>query len=357
VLLYRFPTGISNPEEWSKTIQTKFGSEITGISPFIHSETMGRKSYLIHSLLIRGVSPSLRNHVQSLDTIIHPFSAMDQLQAELDLVAAGKPSPQIPGIILGKGVLKSMEAQVGDVVELVAPTATRGLPEEELKKFRILGIYDSGMQHYDSRLGIMSIPAAQSLFQMGSIVTGLEIGLKDPDKSPQFAEKLSSEFQVSVKEWQSYNSNIFEAMRNERTVIGWIVFLVAFVASFNILTTLFISVTQKRRDIAILKAMGATNRHILSTFLQQSLFLGTIGGSTGVCLALIISALLRRFEFIKLPDIYLLATLPVQFNLITYGVIFGASLLIASIAGIYPAWVATQVQPARGITDTRDDTI
>ena len=357
VLLYRFPTGISDPTEWAKTIQGKYGSEITGISPFIHSETMGRKSYLIHSLLIRGVSPSLRKHVQSLDTIIHPLSAMDQLQAELDLVAAGKPLPKIPGIILGKGVLKSMEAQIGDVIELVAPSADHGLPEEELKKFRVLGIYDSGLQHYDGRLGIMSIPAAQSLFQMGTIVTGLEIGLKNPDKSPQFAEKLSEQFQVSVKEWQSYNSNIFEAMHNERTVIGWIVFLVAFVASFNILTTLFISVTQKRRDIAILKALGATNRNILSLFLQQSLFMGVVGGTIGVFLALIMSYLLRRFEFIKLPDIYLLTTLPVQFNPVTYSVIFVTSLLIASLAGIYPAWVATQVEPARGITDTRDDAV
>ena len=103
--------------------------------------------------------------------------------------------------------------------------------------------------------------------------------------------------------------------------------------------------------------MGATNRHILATFLQQSLFMGLVGGIIGVCLALILSYLLRRFEFIRLPDIYLLTTLPVQFNPLTYGVIFGASLVIASIAGIYPAWVATQVQPARGITDTRDDVI
>ncbi len=357
VLLYRFPTGISNPEEWAKTIEAKYGSEITGISPFVHSETMGRKSYLIHSLLIRGISPTLRKNVQSLDTIIRPTSAMDQLQAELDLVAAGKPLPPIPGIILGKGVLSSMEAQVGDVIEVVAPSATQGAPEEESKKFRVLGVYDSGLQHYDSRLGIVSIPAAQALFQMGSVVTGLEIGLKDPNESPQFAEKLSEQFQVSVKEWQSYNSNIFEAMHNERTVIGWIVFLVAFVASFNILTTLFISVTQKRRDIAILKALGATNRNILATFLQQSLFMGAVGGTIGVSLALVLSFVLRRFEIIKLPDIYLLTTLPVQFNPVTYGVIFGASLVIASIAGIYPAWVATKVQPARGIVDTRDDSI
>ncbi len=357
VLLYRFPTGISDPTEWSKTIQGKYGSEITGVSPFVHSETMGRKSYLIHSMLIRGVSPTLRKQVQSLDTIIHPLSALDQLQAEIDLVSAGQPLPKIPGIILGKGVLKSMEAKVGDIVELISPSATQGLPEEELKKFQVLGIYDSGLQHYDGKLGIMSIPAAQSLFQMGSVVTGLEIGLKDPNQSPKFADKLSEEFHVSVKEWQSYNSNIFEAMHNERTVISWIVFLVAFVASFNILTTLFISVTQKRRDIAILKALGATNRAILATFLQQSLFMGIVGGTCGVGLALVMSYLLRRFEFIKLPDIYLLTTLPVQFNAVTYGGVFGASLLIASIAGLYPAWVATRVQPARGITDTRDDSV
>jgi lipoprotein-releasing system permease protein len=356
VLLYRFPTGITHPEKWTETIQQNHGKEITGMSPFIHGETLGRKSYLIHSLLIRGIEPRLRQHVQSMESIIFPPSALDLLQQEVDDVAAGKRLPSIPSIILGKAVLKAMEGKVGDTVELAAPTSKpdENGKEKDLVQFKVVGVYDSGLQHYDSRLGLLSIPAAQQLFQMGDTVTGLEIGMKHPNESPQFAAQLTEEYQVSVKEWQSFNSNIFEAMRNERNVISWIVFLVAFVASFNILTTLFISVTQKRRDISILKAMGATNQNILATFVQQSLFMGIIGGTIGMALAFGLSCLLERFEIIKLPDIYLLTTLPVKFDPMTYGVVFTASLVIASVAGIYPAWLATQVTPAQGITDTRE---
>lgn len=350
IMAYRFPAGLKNPEVWQKAIHKEFGEYVTGLAPFVHFETMGRKDYIIHSMLIRGVSPTLRQDVQDLRSLIRPPEALDQLQLEIDRREKGEALPEQPSIILGRGLASLMQVQVGDSVQLISPQADQENPIGEMQTFKMVGLYDSGLQHYDDKLGLVSIPAAQQLFDMGDIVTGIEIGLKNPDKSKEIASLMSSHFSISIKEWQSFNKNIFEAMQTEKTVIGLIVALVAFVASFNILTTQFVSVTQRQRDIAVLKALGATNRQILLLFVKQSLFIGFIGGSVGVVIAFILANILEHVPFIKLPDIYLLSSLPVSYDWRVYTGVTVCGLLIAMLAGLYPALRATRVTPVEGLT-------
>ncbi|MCB9228091.1 MAG: FtsX-like permease family protein [Deltaproteobacteria bacterium] len=354
IMIYRFPEGLKSPDIWRRGISENFGTYITGSAPFVHFETMGRKDYLIHSMLVRGISPDLRESVQKLDNMISPPSAMDQLQTEINDVAEGKPLPEVPSIILGKGLASVMQAQPGDDVQLISPGSGPDDLMGELRRFHLVGLYDSGLQHYDDKLALLSIPAAQQLFNLKNIVTGIEIGLKNPDKSPEIASLISEQFpEVTVKQWQAFNKNVFEAMQNERKVIGLIVALVAFVASFNILTTLFVSVTQKQRDIALLKALGANNRQILMIFVKQSLFIGMAGGFAGLILAFVFARILEQTPFIKLPDIYLLSTLPVSYDWRVYTGVSIAGLVIAILAGLYPALRATRVTPVRGLTDSR----
>ena len=353
ILAYRFPAGLKNPDLWQKTIEEKFGKYISGVAPFVHFDTMGRKDYIIHAMLIKGVAPEKRKHVQDLGNIIRPKTALNSLQAEIQLSEDGLSLPKVPSIIIGKGLASIMQVNVGDTIELISPKMESDNPFGQLKPFKVVGLYDSGLQHYDNKLGILSIPAAQELFNMGDIVTGIEIGLKNPNNSPEIAGLMSQEFQISIKEWQSYNRNIFEAMRNERTVIGLIVALVAFVASFNILTTLFVSVTQKQRDIAVLKALGATNGQVLVLFIKQSTFIGTIGGILGVLLALFLAKVLETIPFIRLPDIYLLSNLPVSYDWRVYLGVTLSGIGIATVAGIYPAITATRVSPTDGLREGR----
>ncbi|MBI2601698.1 MAG: ABC transporter permease [Deltaproteobacteria bacterium] len=352
VMLYRFPAGLSSPEKWERSLQKQFGSEITGISPFVHAETMGRKEHLIHSVLVRGIDPEQRKRVQDLASIVRPVDALALLQDEIRAAEKGEPLPDAPSIILGIRLLETMNAKVGDLVELVAPqTESSGDPFRDMQKYKVVGVYDSGLQHYDVKLGILSIPAAQQLFQMGEAVTGLEIGLKDPDRSLEIAAELDMRYNLSVKEWQSYNRPIFEAMRTERLVIALIVALVAFVASFNILTTLFVTVTQKQREISLFKAIGASNGQILMLFLTQSSFIGFFGGALGILLALGLGFIIEHYQIVDLPDIYLLAKLPVEYDWRVYlGVTLGG-VLIAALAGLYPAWSATRVTPNLGLME------
>lgn len=139
----------------------------------------------------------------------------------------------------------------------------------------------------------------------------------------------------------------------ERSVIAMIVALVAFVGGFNILTTLFVSVSHKQRDIALLKALGARNRQILWLFVQQGMLIGVIGTAIGALLGLVICAAIERYHFIDLPDLYLLATLPISYDWRVYLSVALAGVAICLVAGLYPAWAASRVLPSEGLASGR----
>ncbi len=352
VAIYRFPAGLKNYQKWEESIDNRFREDITGQSPFVHFDTMGRKDYLMHAILIRGIDPEKRHHLQDASLLVQPPEALALLQEEITAHGMEKPLPAVPSIILGRGILSILDGKVGDTIELISPSNDPKEPFGEMRKFNVVGVYDSGLQYIDNKIGIISVPAAQDLLHIGDVVTGIEIGLKNPDQSIQIANQMMDHFsEISVKEWQSSHRNIFEAMRSEKVIIGLIVALVAFVASFNILTTLLISVTQKRRDIALLKALGATNRLILDLFMKQSILLGLLGTFFGVLLALLLSEVLRNFPFIELPDIYILKTLPVDFDWRIYSGVSLAGITIAAIAGLYPAYVAAKTLTTEGLQD------
>lgn len=346
VLLYRFPAGLLDYADWAKTVEKDFGKDITGTSPFVHYETMARADSMMNSVLVRGILPKSRKDVQDLTPLVRPSSSLDALQSEVETAAKMEKLPNIPSVIIGSGLLSILNLKVGDVMELISPEDSS---IGDVAKFKIAGIYDSGLKHYDNRIVIMSLPVAQKFFAMGAKVTGLEVGLKDPGESPAIATKMQEMYSISIKEWQSFNKSLFDAMEMERAVIGLIVALVAIVASFNILTTLFVSVTQKQKDISILKTCGATNRQILRIFIKQGLLIGSLGSAMGAVLALLISWLIERYHFVDLPDLYLIATLPIAYDwrlylLVSLGGLFGCIL-----ASIYPAAIGAKISPVVGL--------
>jgi lipoprotein-releasing system permease protein len=343
ILAFQFPRGIDSGDTWTKTFQQDFGEELTGISPFVHSETMATKDGLMHNILIRGIHPILRKQVQDLSRYVEPKEALDELTKSFEHPGQ-YPSPK--PIILGSGLLSMLQIKVGENVKLVTPEAAS---QGELLDFRVVGVYDSGLKHYDYKLGIMAINDAQAFFGMKERIHGFEIGLKKPQESQVIAAKMAKKYSLTIKDWQSFNRSMFEAMEMQRGVIGLIVALVAFVASFNILTTLFISVTQKQRSISILKALGASNWDIQRIFLLQGLLIGVLGAFFGAALALGISKILESFEIVVLPDAYLLARLPMTYSASVYGVIGLSGCLICVLAGIYPAWVASRINVAEGL--------
>lgn len=344
ILAFQFPAGLDNAEGWMETIRSDFGGEITGMSPFVHFDSMITKDAIMHNVLIRGIHPEQRKTVQDLVPYIQPAGALDILQQRIDNPTAFPPGSPEP-IILGVRLASLLGVKVGGIVKIVRPNSST---EAELRSFKLIGIYDSGMKHYDDKLGILSLPTAQELFNMKQRVIGIEIGLKHPNDSRMIAARMADKYTITIKDWQSFNKTMFEAMETERSVIGLIVALVAFVASFNILTTLFITVTQKQRSISVLKALGASNWNILKIFVMQGLFIGVIGSICGSILALVISVLLQRYQFVELPDLYLLTKLPINYDPKVYATMAGAGVLICVIAGIYPALVASRINIVDG---------
>jgi lipoprotein-releasing system permease protein len=303
----------------------------------------------MRGVLIRGIVPDLRENVQSLDGLIHPPDALDKLQAEVDTAKQGREISDIPGVIMGRGLLAILNLEVGETFILISPTQDR---LSDTKTFRVVGVYESGLKHYDNRLVAMSLPAAGQFFNMKDVVTGLEIGLHDPDHSAQVAGAMEQKYNLSFREWQSYNRPLFEAMERERFVISLIVAMVVVVAGFNILTTVFVSVSQKQKDISILKAMGATNRQITRIFVSQGVCIGVMGSLVGCVLAVGISLFLETYHIIDLPDPYFLKNLPVHYSPWTYLTISLAAIFICILASLYPAIVASRVNPTEGFKGT-----
>lgn len=221
-----------------------------------------------------------------------------------------------------------------------------------LESFTVVGTYDSGLKHYDNKLIVMSIPAAQKLFKMDGLVTGLEIGLHDPDASPGVADEMNAKYSLSIREWQSFNRPLFETIEKEKFIIFGIILLIMIVAAFNILTTTFVAVTQKQKDISVLKALGANNHQILMIFFKQGLYLGSIGSVVGVFLAYGVSKFLEKVEIVRLPDPYFLARLPIDYNVGVYAGIAVLAVIISMLAGLYPATVAASIPPTEGIAGT-----
>lgn len=347
ILIYKYPVGISNYKDWIENISKDFSKDITAVSPFIHYESIAKNGLLINSVIIRGIDPKKRQKIHKFsETFITPDEALKILADEIELFNQTSTLPQEPAVIIGKGLSNVLNIKLKDYIKILT---LRNNNVSVLKKFKVVGFYDSGLKHYDNKLVIMSLFVAQKFFNMKTNVTGLEIGLKSPWKSPNIASQIENKYALPTKEWQSFNRSLFEALQTERAVIAAIVFLVAIVAGFNILTTSFISVTQKQREISLLKSIGATSTQILNLFIKQSIFIGLLGIILGVFLGFIISLILDKYKFMDLPDPYFLTSLPVEYNISVYLWISILAFIICIIASFYPSLIASKVNPTEGI--------
>jgi len=314
---------------------------LSGTAPFVYAETMAEHGSGLVNVMIKGIDPIKREDVQSIRGIIHPKNALIKLQKEMN----AKKTPSIPSVIIGSGLSRLLEADIGENISLIAPGKENifGLFHDH----KIIGIYDSGLSHYDNKLVILTVPAAQKLLSMGSRVTGVEIGLDEPWDSTEIKNKLHKHFpHFVIKKWQEFNPAIFENLSTERVLVGLLVALVVLVGCFNILTTLFISVFQKERDISLLRSMGCSQLGIMKIIVQKGFFIGLLGSCIGSVLAFFVAKGLEKYQIITLPDVYMLASLPVEYNPSVYLLITAVSMVVASGAGILPAYAAIKQNPS-----------
>jgi lipoprotein-releasing system permease protein len=239
----------------------------------------------------------------------------------------------------------------GDTVKVVSPFGGLGpmgnLPR--IKQFRVKGVFEVGMFEYDSSLVLVSIGSAREFFGLEEgAVTGVELRIRDVYEARELGQRLRERlgYPYYTRDWIEMNRNLFAALKLEKLAMFVILTLIVLVASFNIISTQIMNVIEKEPEIAILKAMGATSRGIMSIFVLQGFLVGLAGTIIGIAGGLGLCWLLNNYEIIKLPaDVYYLSRLPAKVNLGDFLAVSASAVLISFLATLYPAWQAARLDP------------
>jgi len=327
-------------QDYEKTVEKLQGeSDIISFSPFVLGQVMVSYGKRTHGVFLRGINPYTESKTTEILSHVKEGD-FTKLSEEGD----------IPGIILGKELASNLGVFVNDKVNIVSPLGEIGpmgmLPK--IKQFRIIAIFEIGMFEYDSSLALTTIRSAQDFFGMGKTISGIEVRLQDIYKAPEIKKHLQAKmgFPFYIMDWMQMNKNLFSALKLEKFAMFVILVLIILVASFNIISNLIMNVIEKSREIAILKAIGATNKGIMVIFIFQGLFIGLLGTTIGVLGGCVLGYILNTYQIIKLPaDVYYLSHLPVKMNLFDFITVSVSAITITFLATIYPAWQAAKLDP------------
>ncbi|HJL73625.1 MAG TPA: FtsX-like permease family protein, partial [Nitrospinaceae bacterium] len=250
----------------------------------------------------------------------------------------------------------------GDVVSMVSPvsriTPVGLIPR--MKLFKVVGVFESGMYEYDANLSFISLESAQKFFSMKDGVSGIEIRVSDIEQAGVIASVLQEKlgFPFFVRDWMRMNKNLFSALQLEKVVMFIILILIIFVAAFNIISTLFMLVMEKTKEIAVLKSMGASRGSIMKIFSYQGLVIGVVGTLLGCAAGFTIVPNLNEivgfieslFGIVAFPsDVYYLDRLPSEIQYMDSFLIIIFSIVICFVASLYPAWRASRLDPVDGL--------
>jgi lipoprotein-releasing system permease protein len=262
----------------------------------------------------------------------------------------------VRGIVVGRLLADRLNVFPGDKVSLVASASTNAVTGSMVPKFEmfeVTGIFDTGMFEYDDKYVYVSLRAAQDLASIGDAVTGIEIRTPEREDAPTVAARVDNvfgSFNVRVIDWKQQNGSLFKALQLEKLAMSVILLLIVIVAAFNIVSTLTMVVTDKTREIGILRAMGMKARAIRTIFLVQGLVIGAVGTAIGATIGLIGSFGLGKYKWIALePQVYFIDHLPATTEPVDVALIVIASLAIAGLATLYPAIQASRLLPIEAI--------
>jgi lipoprotein-releasing system permease protein len=284
----------------------------------------------------------------------------DDPEWEAGLVQGGAQEPidALPGIIVGMTLAEDLELEIGDRVRLISPLAALGLALTEprgsatrSREFRVIGVFQAGFQEYDSGLVYTDLFEAQRLFDEGDNVTGVELRVHDLDTSYELARRIEQDLGGAFHslDWSELNRNLFTALEVQKIALTLVIATIVFVAAFNVIATLIMIVLEKKREIAILKAMGATDMTVLGIFMVQGIVVGVIGTLAGVLVGGGIVTYLDKIRFPLDPKVYLIDHLPVVINPTVFLVTIGIALLICTLSTIAPSWWAARMLPVEGL--------
>ncbi len=374
---------------WDETLQrARAVPGVAGATPVVQGEVMVQSASNLAGVVVRGVDPNTIGDVIDLKQNIEVgkfeyLSDPDKLRRlpPDEVVGIGKsgekfmkgrdilplpedldPSvkealslrPLYPGIVIGRELAKTLHVYVGEEVTLVSPLGDLGpmgvLPR--MKKFRVAAVFYSGMYEYDASHVYVTLDVAQEYFDLKDKVHFIDlrtIDVQNADRLTAPVREAVARPELRVRDWREMNRNLFSALKLERFAMFVILSIAIMVASFCIVCTLLLMVTEKGKEIAILKAMGASDGAILRTFMGEGVIIGAIGTAFGVTMSLALCLGLKWFGLPLNPEVYYIDRLPINVDPIDFVIVTLAALSICTLSTIYPAKAASRIQPVDGL--------
>lgn len=309
--------------------------DVIDFQPFIYTQGIISKESQVSPVYVRGINPQKDLNFMNLK----------------NKVILGNYNLSNDCVILGKDLALMLSATVGDTLNLMSPIGKKTplgfLPK--IKPVKVCGIADLGIYEYNSSFVATDLEFAQQFFDMKDNITGLQLKIKDPFKADKVKEKLEKEltFPYVVKSWMDMNKSLFQALQLEKFAMFLVIALIVVVASFNIASLISTKSREKRKDIAILRVLGADRLLITKIFLFQGLLIGFLGSVIGTVLGLFIVYVADTYRLVKLnPEVYLIEYLPLKISTFEIFIIFIASMIICFVSSIFPAITASKESPS-----------
>lgn len=351
---------------------------IVAAAPFVYTEMMVRSPWSSTGVIIKGIDPERTPDVTHLlpDLVMGYDAPHEHIVTYADGDIASRRAmlgsmgelfppmgidklpllptesdPSLPGIVLGRELQEQLQVQPGDTIQLINPlggaVGPMGVPTPSVRSLRVAGVFDSGMFEYDTKWTYVTNDFAQDFLKIGPTATGIEIRVSDIDD----VDRIKNEIDTSLgyphyaRHWKELNEKLFAALELEKLVTGLLLSMAVVNAGLLIVTTLIMIVLTKGREIAILKAMGATRGSILRIFMMEGAAIGAIGTVLGTLLGLAGCWFLDNYEYKLETDVYYLDTLPVVVDPQAVVVIAVGAFVICLLCTIYPAWRASTLDP------------
>ena len=336
---------------------------VIAAAPFIMNQVMLINGDRVSGIVVRGIDPEKEETVSDLGKNMVSGTVSDlKTKSSFSGEIKGREKKNRAGIILGKELLRRLGVGVGDIVSMVSPVS-RVTPVgliPRMKLFKVVGVFESGMYEYDANLSFILLKSAQKFFSMKNGVSGIEVRVADIEQAGNIASVIQKElgFPYLVRDWMRMNRNLFSALKLEKVVMFIILILIIFVAAFNIVSTLFMLVMEKAKEIAILKSMGASCSSIMKIYSYQGLVIGLVGTFLGCATGFVIVPNLNEivgsiesiFGIVAFPsDVYYLDRLPSKIQYTDSFLIIIFSVVICLVASLYPAWRASKLDLVDGL--------
>lgn len=341
-LVQRLGGVISRPEKVINEIRTVQGVEAA--TPYIYGQALISSGQNSTGVVLRGIDPETAGRVITIDREMKTGSLQDLENTN-----------GLPAIILGVELARRLRVNTGSKIRLISPNGPLSplgvLPK--VRTCRVMGIFETGMFEYDSTMGFINLETARVLAGLDHGVHGIEVRVDDVERADKIAEAIQELLgpSFSVRDWMQINQNLFAALKLEKVGIFIALDLIILVAALNIISALIMVVMEKKRDIAILKSMGAATGSIMRIFFYQGMIIGISGTLLGVLGGLGLCALLKNYPIIELPrNVYPMSTMPIKVVPMDVSIIAISAFLITLGATLYPSWKASKIKPAEALS-------